>query len=184
MDGDQGTTCLVCPASSHSIRSARALALYVVTSAGLFQDTPDSEDAAAETGSPVYSGQKLCSIRNFAIDPQNSGTIYAAVGTPGVRDGGVFKTADGGTTWNEADSGFPGVPISSLAVGPQNQGVIYAANGGSLLKTTDAGAHWIRGAVKAWKVVVEPLDSSVAYTPYPYRMVPGAKSSQEQRMAN
>jgi photosystem II stability/assembly factor-like uncharacterized protein len=134
-------------------------ALYVLTSAGLFKTT----DSGANW-TPVYADGNL---RTFAIDPQKSSTIYAAVGTPGLNDGGVFKTTDGGTTWNEADAGFPAVPIRSLALDPQNNGVIYAANGGRLLQTTDAGAHWIRRAVNAWKVVVDPLDPSVVYTlPY------------------
>jgi hypothetical protein len=38
------------------------------------------------------------SARALAIDPQNPGTIYAGT------SGGVFKTTDGGTSWNAANA--------------------------------------------------------------------------------
>src|SRR5439155_1115684 len=43
-----------------------------------------------------------------------------------------------------------------------------------LFKTTDAGAHWVRGPANVRKVVVDPLHSSVVYT-LPYQGM-GAKS--------
>ena len=128
-------------------------ALYALSPAGLFR----SKNGGANW-TPVYS---TGSIAAFALDPQNAGTIYA--GVIGQDAGGVFKTVDAGSTWNETDAGIKTIPVPRLAVDPQNQGTIYGANGGKLLKTTDGGGHWIRGAVDAWKVVLDPQDSSTVY---------------------
>ena len=100
-------------------------------------------------------------IARIVIDPRNPETVYVA--SPGHLfgpnpDRGIFKTTDGGKTWNKVkfiddDTGF-----TDIAMDPSNSSVLYAAsyqrrrsgccfNGGGpgsgLWKTTDAGKTWI-----------------------------------------
>ncbi|HJQ84083.1 MAG TPA: hypothetical protein VKA21_08410 [Candidatus Binatia bacterium] len=76
-------------------------------------------------------------------DPAASGTLYA-----GVLNQGVFKTIDGGTTWQHADTGLAvtSSPFSSnitLAIDPQTPTTLYAALWkAGVFKTTDGGASW------------------------------------------
>jgi photosystem II stability/assembly factor-like uncharacterized protein len=93
---------------------------------------------------PVNSGlpagaRGLYGITSLAIDPRNPATIYAGNALPG---GGVFKTTDGGESWNVVNSGLPGGPVIALAINPQNPGTIYASTGG-VFKSTDGGTSWI-----------------------------------------
>ena len=101
-------------------------------------------------------------IARIVIDPKNPETVYVA--SPGHLFGpnperGVFKTTDGGKTWNKVkfvddDTGF-----TDLAIDPANTNILYAAsyqrrrsgccfNGGgpgsALWKTTDAGKTWTK----------------------------------------
>ena len=101
-------------------------------------------------------------IARIVIDPENPETVYVA--SPGHLFGpnperGIFKTTDGGKTWNKVkfiddDTGF-----TDIAIDPSNTNVLYAAsyqrrrsgccfNGGGpgsgLWKTTDAGKTWTR----------------------------------------
>src|SRR5579872_1551123 len=101
-------------------------------------------------------------IARIVIDPKNPETVYVA--SPGHlfgpnKERGVFKTTDGGKTWNnvkfiDEDTGF-----TDIALDPQNSSVIYAAsyqrrrsgccfNGGGpgsgLWKSTDAGKTWTK----------------------------------------
>jgi photosystem II stability/assembly factor-like uncharacterized protein len=101
-------------------------------------------------------------IARIVIDPKNPETVYVA--SPGHLFGpnperGVFKTTDGGKTWNKVkfiddDTGF-----TDIAIDPSNSNVLYAAsyqrrrsgccfNGGgpgsALWKTTDAGKTWTK----------------------------------------
>src|SRR6476660_2053726 len=101
-------------------------------------------------------------IARIVIDPKNPETVYAA--SPGHLFGpnperGVFKTTDGGKTWNKIkfiddDTGF-----TDIAIDPSNSNVLYAAsyqrrrsgccfNGGgpgsALWKTADAGKTWTK----------------------------------------
>jgi photosystem II stability/assembly factor-like uncharacterized protein len=106
------------------------------------------------------------SIARIVIDPKNPETVYVA--SPGHLFGpnperGVFKTTDGGKTWNKVkfiddDTGF-----TDITMDPTNSNTLYAAsyqrrrsgccfNGGgpgsALWKTTDAGKTWTKVASK------------------------------------
>ena len=101
-------------------------------------------------------------IARVVIDPRNPDTVYVAA--PGHLFGpnperGVYKTTDGGQTWNNVkfidnDTGF-----TDIAIDPSNPSILYAAsyqrrrigccfNGGgpgsALWKTTDAGRSWTK----------------------------------------
>ena len=101
-------------------------------------------------------------IARIVIDPKNPETVYVA--SPGHLFGpnperGIFKTTDGGKTWNKVkfiddDTGF-----TDIAIDPSNTNILYAAsyqrrrsgccfNGGgpgsALWKTTDAGKTWTK----------------------------------------
>ena len=101
-------------------------------------------------------------IARIVIDPRNPDTVYvAALGHlfgPN-KERGVYKTTDGGRTWNlvkfvDEDTGF-----TDIALDPSNPSTVYAAsyqrrrmgccfNGGgagsALWKSTDAGRTWTK----------------------------------------
>ena len=70
-------------------------------------------------------------IARIVIDPKNPETVYVA--SPGHLfgsnpDRGVFKTTDGGRTWNKVkfiddDTGF-----TDIAIDPSNSNILYAAS--------------------------------------------------------
>jgi hypothetical protein len=99
-------------------------------------------------------------IARIVIDPKNPETVYAA--SPGHlfgpnADRGVYKTTDGGKTWDKIkfidnDTGF-----TDIVLDPVNPSIIYASsyqrrrigccfNGGGpasgIWKSTDAGKTW------------------------------------------
>jgi photosystem II stability/assembly factor-like uncharacterized protein len=130
--------------------------LYALTSTGFFKST---------NGGTNWNTANLAGrVQTFAIDPQNPTTIYAASAPDsGLAGDGVFKATDGGRSWNAASSGIKEIPVRNLAIDPQHSGTLYAANGGKVLKTTDAGAHWIAGTLDAWKVAIDPQDPSTVF---------------------
>jgi hypothetical protein len=76
------------------------------------------------------------------------GILYA-----GGEDGGVWKSADAGSTWTPLTDGAASLAIGALALDPANPQVIYAgtgeANNGNdslfsvgILKSRDGGATW------------------------------------------
>ena len=96
------------------------------------------------------------------VGPQLGGRSIAVAGTPSRRDeyyfgatgGGLWKTTDGGTTWNPTSDGyFKSSSVGAVAVCESNPDVVYAGMGEAQLrndilpgdgvdKSTDAGRTW------------------------------------------
>ncbi|MDO9184772.1 MAG: hypothetical protein Q7W13_02090 [Bacteroidia bacterium] len=98
--------------------------------------------------------QNMGIIWTLYVDPFNHNNIFA-----GSNTSGLFKTTNGGATWNNPDvSRLPAMGIRSIVVDPAsgNQ-TIYVATGMEamarsgygigVLKSTDGGAHWNRTAL-------------------------------------
>ena len=100
--------------------------------------------------------------------------IYAPANGPGA---GIFKSLDGGTTWNEISTGIPleGRGHIGIAVAPSNRNRIYAAvdaKDGGVFVSNDAGATWTRLSSdkrlwdRGWyfeKITVDPKNPEVVY---------------------
>ena len=62
---------------------------------------------------------------------------------------GIFKSADGGTTWTQLSDGLPAILQANIAIAPSDTNVLYAtvAPGQGPIgfyKSTDGGAHWFQ----------------------------------------
>jgi len=99
-------------------------------------------------------------IAKILIDPRNPDVVFAAsqgpLWAPG-GDRGLFKTADGGNTWDLVLEISENTGVADMAFDPRNPDVIYAASyqrrrhvgvlvaGGpesNIYKTTDGGETW------------------------------------------
>jgi photosystem II stability/assembly factor-like uncharacterized protein len=101
-------------------------------------------------------------IARVLVHPTDPNTVYvAAMGHLYSHNAerGVFKTTNGGTTWDKIFFVNDQVGVIDLVMNPKNPSVLYAAtydkqrlpwqivNGGpgtAIYKTTDAGAHWTK----------------------------------------
>jgi photosystem II stability/assembly factor-like uncharacterized protein len=82
-------------------------------------------------------------VLSLAIDPKDSKVIYAGTGGFVGQGHGVYKSLDGGLTWNPANRGMLDYRIEALAVDPAYPQTIYAGSEkGEIFKSTDAGKTW------------------------------------------
>ena len=87
------------------------------------------------------------SVLALALDPTTPTTVYAGT------EGGVFKSTDGGGSWNAVNTGMTcgSAPIificsvAALALDPTTPTTLYAGTLGGVFKTTDGGASWQPG---------------------------------------
>lgn len=127
-------------------------------------------------------------ISSIQIDPNNPNTIY--VGVLGSlwgnsADRGVYKTTDGGKTWEKILYVDETTGCSDLSIDPKNPNVLYAAfwefrrtaysfnSGGAksaLYKSTDAGKTWqkIHNGFPAGKlgriaIAIAPSNTNILY---------------------
>lgn len=106
---------------------------------------------------PVFDREPFASIGAVAINQRNPDIIWVGTGEANVRNstsigGGMFRSGDGGRTWQAA--GLAGTErINRIALHPDDPNVAYAAALGTLwgensergiYRTTDGGANWQR----------------------------------------
>ena len=76
-------------------------------------------------------------VMSYAIDQAVPSTVYA-----GLDGGGVYKSTDGGVSWNAARSGIEGLNVYALAMDPLAGSAVYAGTNNGLYRTFDGGASW------------------------------------------
>ena len=128
---------------------------------------------------------KHTGVTDLVIDPQNPNILYAAAfqrarhvftylgGGPGSS---IYKSVDGGLSWNETNSGLPGVDLGriGLAISPVNPDLVYAiveaAQGKSgFYASTNGGMKWEkRGSYVTsgnyyQEIIADPLDANTIY---------------------
>ena len=126
------------------------------------------------------------SYRN--IGPFRGGRVTTVTGIPGqtytfymgATGGGVWKTTDAGTTWqNISDGYFNTTGIGAITVAPSDQNVVYVGTGESpvrgvktshgdgVYKSTDAGETWTHMGLEPTRhisrIIVDPNDPDRVY---------------------
>lgn len=103
---------------------------------------PKSPPVSIGTSNPVGSGRIDC----IAFHPSNPDIYW--IGSP---TGGLWKTINGGTSWETLTDNLPSIGISDIAVHPENPDIIYIATGdrdagelysAGVLRTSDGGLSW------------------------------------------
>ena len=129
----------------------------------------------------------LNSLRWRCIGPHRGGRVVAVAGDPvqpavfyfGAVGGGVWKTTDGGTYWeNVSDGYFTTASIGAVAVSESDPNVLYVGSGEACIrgnmthgdgvyKSTDAGRSWTNVGLKdtrhIGRVRIHPDDPDLVY---------------------
>ncbi|MEZ4417256.1 MAG: glycosyl hydrolase [Gemmatimonadota bacterium] len=140
-------------------------------------------DAAAQVDAALFQ-----SMRYRNIGPFRGGRVTTVTGVPGetftfymgATGGGVWKTTDAGTTWqNISDGYFTTTGIGSIAVAPSDHNVVYVgtgegpvrgvktSHGDGVYKSLDAGRTWTHLGLEATRhiprILVHPTNPDVLY---------------------
>lgn len=108
-------------------------------------------------------------VSGIAIDPDNSNIIYIATGDDDAGDSlsaGVFKSTDGGVTWNQTGLNPSNSPtrMNEIYIDPTNSNTLWVSTSSGIFKTTDAGDSWeskLTGDFLDLKL--KPGDSEILY---------------------
>ncbi len=125
---------------------------YVATAGGGVWKTTDG----GETWNDVFDKQAVASIGDVVIDPNNDNVVWVATGEGNPRNdvipgGGVYKSTDGGKTWNVV--GLQNTrTIARILVDPHNSNhVLVAALGDIYAPSEERGIFVTEDGGKTWK---------------------------------
>ena len=126
------------------------------------------------------------SVEYREIGPFRGGRSGAVVGVPGnpqlfyfgATGGGVWKTEDGGETYENISDGFFGGSIGSIAIAKNDPNVIYVgggevtirgnvSSGYGIFKSVDAGKTWnysgLPNSRHIPRIVIDPNNNDIVY---------------------
>ncbi|MDH3699020.1 MAG: hypothetical protein OEQ81_10160, partial [Flavobacteriaceae bacterium] len=137
--------------------------VYVGVLGALWSDSDErgvykSSDGGATWERLLYINPKT-GCADLAMDPSDPNTLYASMWEfrrtawsfeSGGANSALYKSTDGGATWNKIHSGFPEGDLGRLAiaVAPSNPQVLYTAieaevtERKGLYRSNDGGANW------------------------------------------
>ncbi|MGQ0703991.1 MAG: VPS10 domain-containing protein [Gemmatimonadales bacterium] len=148
----------------------------LLTSPG-FAQAPRASQAAA----PEVSAFAALSYRHIGPRGNRVSAVAGVPGDPmvyyaGAASGGIWKTSDGGITWDPIFDSQPVQSIGTLAVAPSNPQVVWAGTGEphirshisvgwGVYKSTDAGRTWTRKGLentgRISRIVIHPTNPNV-----------------------
>ena len=149
-----------------------------VASGGLLRTTD-----GGTTWVPIADGKiPLGSMGSIAVADSDPNVIYVGTGSDGVRSNvstgrGVYKTTDGGVTWQFVGLYNAG-QIGAVRIHPTNPNIVWVAACGDafkrntergVFKTDDGGKSWrkvlfINDGVGAMDLELQPANPNVVYT--------------------
>jgi photosystem II stability/assembly factor-like uncharacterized protein len=108
--------------------------------------------AAASSWTSIGPGNVGGRIRSIVVHPTSPSTMWL-----GSVSGGVWKTTNGGASWQSLDDYMKSLSVSSLIIDPTNANVLYAGTGESfaydhnqsgdgVFKSTNGGSTWTQQA--------------------------------------
>src|SRR6185437_2886141 len=133
---------------------------------------------ARNIGSAAMSGR----IAALAAAPEKDGKLLIYVG---AASGGVWKSADGGTTYTPVFDKQPVQSIGDIEIDPQHHDTVWVGTGESwtrnsvsigdgIYKSTDGGETWtnmgLKDSERISKIIIDPDDGNIVYACAPGKL--------------
>jgi photosystem II stability/assembly factor-like uncharacterized protein len=126
---------------------------------------------------PLADFMPTLAVATLVIRPDQPSVLYAGTGegfftndygiqnTSALTGAGIFKSADGGETWEQIPStaGPDWTSVNRLALSPTNPNIMLAATGTGIYRSTNGGDTWTRvHTVRTLDVKFHPTDGNRA----------------------
>jgi photosystem II stability/assembly factor-like uncharacterized protein len=151
--------------------------VYVAVLGALFNDSEErgvyKTTDGGKTWNKILYVDKTTGCSEVVMDPNNPNVLYAAFWefrrsawnfNSGGTNSALYKTTDGGKTWNKIHNGFPAGKLGRLAIAlaPSNTNIVYAVieseqdKDKGLYRSEDAGGTW-KQLNNDFEIVVRPF---------------------------
>ena len=143
-------------------------------------NAPDGGGIGAAAWTWLGPGNIGGRIRSIVISPTNANAMWI-----GSVSGGIWRTTNGGTTWQVVDDFMANLAVSTLIIDPGNSAIMYAGTGegfynadgirgAGVFKSLDGGTTWAQLASTAdsnWQYV-----NRLAFSPNGATLLAGTRS--------
>jgi photosystem II stability/assembly factor-like uncharacterized protein len=147
---------------------------YVESKNNLFKDNQVTVTANWINLGPTNNGGRMIS---HAFDPVNSEILWV-----GSAAGGLWRTMDGGDSWEPMTDYLPSIAVGAIAINPKDPNIMligtgeaygwrFMVNGVGILKSTDRGLTWNQTSftyqqsqgVTCYTIVWDPVNPGNVY---------------------
>lgn len=124
---------------------------------------------SGSTWTTLTSAMPTLGVSSILIHPTTPNTIWLGTGDRDAADApglGVYKSTDGGSTWNPSNTGMGNETVSMMIMHPSDPNTILAATSGGIFKTVNGGTNWTLKSSNTnyYKdIKFKPLDPSIVY---------------------
>jgi len=142
-----------------------ASTFYAGTPAGGIWKTTDN----GASWTLLNEGMPTLGVSSILVNPNNGSEILIGTGDRDASDSygfGVYKSTDGGLTWNASNSGMGNQTVGMMIRDPANANIILAATKNGIYKSTDGGANWgikYGGGSNFMDIKFKPGDFNIVY---------------------
>lgn len=106
--------------------------------AGERLDVAKSTDGGVTWAPLLGLGQNHTARYRVYLDPRQPSTVYAV-----IERHGIFRSMDGGVSWEAIQDGLPSLEINTLLVDPDDPSILYAAaKDEGVVRSLDRGETW------------------------------------------
>lgn len=119
---------------------------------------------------PIADNLAVLGATDLAFDPTNPNIMYLATGDGNAGDSrsiGVFKSTDGGNTWNVTGLSFTASQsriLSRIIISPTNSNLILACSNVGIWRSTNAGTSWTQVSTENTKdLEFHPTNPNIVY---------------------
>ena len=170
-----GLTSTIGATTSGTVSTTTTGTTTTTTTSGTTTTKTTTTTTTTTGGGPPWAGTGFNQANTFAVqglglDPTSPTTLYVSIYGMGGANGGLFKSTDGGATWNPINNGyslnFGNAFVSAFAVDPTTPTTVWASDGMTgTYKTLDGGQTWVLvdQQLGLGQIQLDPADSNTVY---------------------
>lgn len=119
---------------------------------------------------PIADNLAVLGATDLAFDPTNANIMYLATGDGNAGDSrsiGIYKSTDGGNTWNVTGLSFTASQsriLSKIIISPTNNNLLLACSNVGIWRSTNAGSTWAQVSTENTKdLEFHPTNPNIVY---------------------